>query len=81
MKSITPMEKKVLVLIAEGFSTHDMAEALSISRYTILSHRRSLLGKFGARNSVQLVTKAIHDKVINVFGNQNLDDQNEDFHE
>ena len=66
MKSITPTEKKILELIAEGFSTHDVASALAISKYTVLSHRRSLLGKFGVKNSVQLVTRAIQNKVINV---------------
>jgi len=66
MKSITPTEKKILELIAEGFSTHDVASALAISKYTVLSHRRSLLGKFGVKNSVQLVTRAIKNKVISV---------------
>ena len=66
MKSITPTEKKILELIAEGFSTHDVASALAISKYTVLSHRRSLLGKFGVKNSVQLVTRAIQNKVIGV---------------
>ncbi|HET6540756.1 MAG TPA: LuxR C-terminal-related transcriptional regulator [Chryseolinea sp.] len=66
MKSITPTEKKILELIAEGFSTHDVASALAISKYTVLSHRRSLLGKFGVKNSVQLVTRAIQNKVISV---------------
>jgi len=70
MKSITPTEKKILELIAEGFSTHDVASALSISKYTVLSHRRSLLGKFGVKNSVQLVTKAIQTNIINVHNHQ-----------
>ena len=70
MKSITPTEKKILELIAGGFSTQDVAAALSISKYTVLSHRRSLLGKFGVKNSVQLVTKAIQIKVIDLNSSQ-----------
>jgi DNA-binding CsgD family transcriptional regulator len=66
MKTITPTEKKILEMLADGFSTHDVASALAISKYTVLSHRRSLLGKFGVKNSVQLVTKAIQNKVIDI---------------
>lgn len=66
MKTITPTEKKILEMLADGFSTHEVAAALSVSKYTILSHRRSLLGKFGVKNSVQLVTKAIQNKVIDI---------------
>ena len=81
MKSISPTEKKILELIAKGFSTGDVASALAISRYTVLSHRRSLLGKFGVKNSVQLVTKAIQNNVIDVYdrqkSNQSYGDLNE----
>lgn len=70
MKSITPTEKKILELIAEGFSTHDVAAVLAISKYTVLSHRRSLLGKFGVKNSVELVKRAIQSKVISINDRQ-----------
>ena len=67
MKAITPTEKRVLELIANGYSTHDVASALAISKYTVLSHRRSLLGKFGVKNSVQMVTKAIETNSYNLM--------------
>ncbi|HEY5916894.1 MAG TPA: helix-turn-helix transcriptional regulator [Chryseolinea sp.] len=78
MKAITPTEKKILELIADGFSTHDVAAALAISKYTVLSHRRSLLGKFGVKNSVQLVTRAIQNKVISVNDRQQPNQYYED---
>jgi len=78
MKAITPTEKKILELIADGFSTHDVATALAISKYTVLSHRRSLLGKFGVKNSVQLVTRAIQNKVISVNDRQQPNQYYED---
>ena len=78
MKSITPTEKKILELLADGFSTQDVAAVLAISKYTVLSHRRSLLGKFGVKNSVQLVTKAIRNKVIDVHSPPS---QNNPYHE
>ena len=67
MKSITPTEKKILELIAEGFSTNDAAVALAMSKFTVLSHRRSMLKKFGVKNSAELVRRAIQSKVIGVY--------------
>ena len=78
MKAITPTEKRVLELIANGYSTHDVASALAISKYTVLSHRRSLLGKFGVKNSVQMVTKAIRNKLIDINNPQNPNQYYED---
>jgi len=78
MKSITPTEKRVLELIANGYSTHDVASALAISKYTVLSHRRSLLGKFGVKNSVQLVTQALRNKIIDLNDRQTPNQYYED---
>ncbi len=67
MKSITPTESKILEMIAEGFSTPDVATALAMSKFTVLSHRRSLLKKFGVKNSAELVRKAIQLQAIGIF--------------
>ena len=75
MKPITPTEKKILELIAGGYSTGDVAAVLDISKYTVLSHRRSLLGKFGVNNSVQLVTLAIKNKIIDVHDPEQSNNQ------
>jgi len=78
MKPITPTEKKILELIAGGYSTSDVASALAISKYTVLSHRRSLLGKFGVNNSVQLVTMAIRNRIIEVHDQEQKSNQYDD---
>ena len=62
MKSITPTERKILELIAEGHSSRDVAFALAMSKFTVLSHRRSLLKKFDVRNSAELVRRAKYSK-------------------
>ena len=67
MKSISPTEKKILEMIAEGFSTPDVALALDMSKHTVLSHRRNLLLKFDVKNSAELVRRAIQAKVIDVY--------------
>ena len=71
MKPITPTEKKILELIAEGFSTTDTAGLLNMSRFTVSSHRRSLLKKFDVKNSAQLVLKAVQFRIINTENGSN----------
>jgi DNA-binding CsgD family transcriptional regulator len=55
---ITPREKDVLALLSKGFSSKEIALKLSISSHTAESHRKSLLGKFAAKNAAELVKKA-----------------------
>jgi DNA-binding CsgD family transcriptional regulator len=55
---ITPRELEVLVLIAKGYSTPDIASHLAIAANTVESHRKKLLEKFDARNVAELMKKA-----------------------
>jgi DNA-binding CsgD family transcriptional regulator len=55
---ITPREKAVLALLSKGFSSKEIASMLSISSHTAESHRKSLLGKFEAKNAAELIKKA-----------------------
>ena len=57
--TITPKEKEVLTLIADGLTTKEIASELSISFYTVETHRKKLLSKFEVKNSAQLIVKAI----------------------
>lgn len=54
---ITPREREILALIAEGRSSKEIARALEISPKTVEYHRSNLLRKFDARTSSQLVAK------------------------
>ena len=54
----TRREKEVLVLLAQGLKTEDIAEKLFISTHTVKSHRKSLLTKFDVANTPSLVQKA-----------------------
>ncbi|HEX6891372.1 MAG TPA: helix-turn-helix transcriptional regulator [Chryseolinea sp.] len=59
MKAVTPTEWRILKLVAAGHSTNEVASLLGISKHTVLSHRRSLLLKFNASNSAELVRNAM----------------------
>lgn len=57
MSYITPKEKEVLNLLAQGLSTKEIAGSLSISYHTVESHRKNLRLKFEAKNSSELIMK------------------------
>jgi DNA-binding CsgD family transcriptional regulator len=59
MKEITPQEKSILDLIGQGLSTRQIAGMMNISFHTVQAHRRSLLKKFDANNSAELIRKSI----------------------
>ena len=52
---LTPREKDVLHLLAEGFSTKEISEKLFISINTIETHRKNMLFKTGLRNVAHLI--------------------------
>ena len=57
MKTIelSQREKQVLDLIAYEYSTKEIANQLILSKHTIISHRRNLFEKLGARNIAGMV--------------------------
>jgi len=54
-KYITPREREVIKLLSEGYTAIEIAEMLFISIHTVITHRKRLIEKFGARNTVQMV--------------------------
>lgn len=56
---LTRREKQVLNLIANEFTTQEIADQLHISLNTVETHRRNLLNKLSARNSAGLIRTAI----------------------
>jgi len=56
---ITKREQEVLDLIAEGFTNPEIAKKLFLSEHTIISHRKNLISKLQAKNSVELVKIAL----------------------
>jgi DNA-binding NarL/FixJ family response regulator len=61
---VTPREKEVLGLLAEGKTTPEIADLLFISKLTVETHRRNLLQKFNVSNAASLIHKATEMKFI-----------------
>jgi len=56
---LSPREREVLVLIAEGLSNGEIAAELGIAVNTVRNHVRSILEKLGLRNRVQAAVYAV----------------------
>jgi len=55
---LTNREIEIIRLIAEGFTSQEMASKLFISPRTVETHRANLMKKTGVKNVVELVRKA-----------------------
>jgi len=61
---LTPRELEVLKLIAEGYTSKEIASMLVISLKTVERHRANILGKLGMRDRVDLTRYAIRRGLI-----------------
>ena len=61
---LTPRELEVLKLIAEAYTSKEIAEALFISIKTVDRHRQNILDKLGMRDRVELTRYAIRRGLI-----------------
>jgi DNA-binding NarL/FixJ family response regulator len=61
---LSPREKEVLQLVAEGKSNKDVAEILNLSTYTVESHRTRVMQKLNLHNTAELVLYAVRKKII-----------------
>lgn len=62
--SLTRREMEILKLICDGFSSKDISEKLFISINTVETHRKRILLKLNAKNSVGIVKYAIENHII-----------------
>ena len=61
---ITKREKDVLMMLSNGLSAAEIAKQLNISDHTIITHRKNLLRKMCAKNTVELVKFAVEKNII-----------------
>lgn len=64
--NLTPREREVLQLIAEGNTNKQIAEILSLSIKTIQSHRANLMNKLDLHDRGELIKYAIQKKIIEI---------------
>ena len=64
IEPLTPREREVLELVAEGMSNRAIAERLAISEHTVKFHVGALLGKLAASTRAELVAIAVRRGLI-----------------
>ncbi len=58
--SLTPAEKRILLLIAEGKTSNEIADTLGKGKRTIDSSRSSIMSKLNLQSLPQLIRYAVH---------------------
>ena len=58
---ISERERAVVLLLAEGLSSKQIAERLGIAKNTMDTHRRNLLRKTGAKNTLELAIRVVQE--------------------
>lgn len=61
---VTNRELEVLILLSHGYSAKEIGAELYLSAHTIISHKKSLIEKLSARNTVELVAKAVRSGLV-----------------
>lgn len=57
-------EKDILILLAKGKSTQEIADELFISFLTVQTHRRNILNKYEVKNVAELINYALKNRLL-----------------
>jgi two-component system response regulator NreC len=63
---LSPREREVLQLIAEGYTNKEIADILCISIKTVQAHRANLMAKLDLHDRGELIKYAIQKKIIEI---------------
>jgi DNA-binding NarL/FixJ family response regulator len=63
---LTPREREVLKLIAEGHTSREIAESLFISLKTVMGHRTKLMEKLNLHNRTELIKYAMRKGIVSL---------------
>lgn len=63
---LTPREREILKLIADGHTSRDIANMLFISLKTVMGHRTRIMGKLGLHNHTELIRYAMRKGIVSI---------------
>lgn len=64
-ETISEREREIVILIAEGFSSKEIADKLFISPRTVETHRKNIMAKMGFQSVADLIRYAFKQGLIN----------------
>lgn len=62
--ALSEREREVIKLVAEGFTTKEIAEKLYISNHTVNTHRKNIMHKLGLKNTAGIVIYAVKENIV-----------------
>ncbi len=62
--SLTQREQEIILLIAEGQTTGQIADRLCLSTHTINTHRKNIMAKLGVNNTAAIVMYAVKQNLV-----------------
>ena len=65
-EQLTDRERDVLKLVAEGYTSPEIADMLKVSPKTVEGHKTSLMAKLGIHNRIELVKYALRKGIISI---------------
>ena len=65
---LTPRERQILTLVAQGRSNKEMAASLGVAVKTVMAHRANMMDKLGCHNRSKLVQLAIRTGLVPMEG-------------
>lgn len=63
---LSPRETEVTILLAKGFINKEIADHLNISTTTVITHRKNIMEKLGARSLVDIIVYAVVNGLVDV---------------
>ncbi len=66
--ALTPRERHILALLADGLTSKEIARQLDLSVNTIDTHRARILSKFGVSNTPAAIRLAIRRELLSTIG-------------
>jgi len=68
---VSKRELEVLKYIATGHTSEEIAKALYLSPHTVITHRKNLISKLGAKNTTHLIVKGLQNKIFYITDFEN----------
>ena len=65
-EKLSVRERQVLPMFAEGGTTHDIADSLHISPYTVQTYRQRIMKKLGVHSSTELLIYALRRGLVHL---------------
>jgi len=66
LDALTDKEQMILSVIGDGSDDHEAAERLGLSRFTVNTHRKAIMGKLGLHHKGQLMLYALQQGFVQI---------------